>query len=1068
MKRLISAFRISGICAAYVAAAGFSPLMAAAYDPGYAPYGRIGDRTPVVTNAWDAVSNKTHSLIEKVAPVPGAYATVSNAAMNALSRAEAKAGFTAWTFEGDGDFFNVLSGPEYVGSNRWELLVKPQSVNQETWTADGGQDALSLAFSGGIIVASRVRLPTISITNGLVGVSSLTNYVCDIVTNEVQYDWVCVPEGCFLDGRFAKYDLIYDDDFGFWTAYCDGGTASKYDVVAGEDAKHLQFTLYDEYGGGTLVADRRLKNALGLARLSDLDGRTTVDDVCNIVTNEVVVGWSEVWDLEVNLPDVAYANIDEMSWWPDDDSEYSGPGYWQLVVRWRYEGEPEDEPLNEIIRDYSTARLDELTEVSVDGGDFILRRRPTGTRNALGLARLSDLSSSSDSLTAAMSAEVTSATSAIATASSKIYARMDGVSNGRRFKEAFGKQGNKHRGSGFRYVDEYYFGGCFGVDYGTSRLDDESHFSLWTAGLYDDDNDTNKYFSVYSKLPVSMRDGSITGRDPYVYSPGLLLPGDYGQIPWFSLIRAVDAYGRVGSVFSQSENYILHGWSADEDAELRQHHPTVAYVNSAVDWVTNLVAKRVTAHAAVSASNLLDRDGGPVDADTIQERAAQQTATSTVPLYAYSAWQTDWPDDDEAQPTMPVWTNGAWAVWVKDPHMTDGPFTVQGSESDTNLLYTLYGYATRFWRSAAIVAGRNAYGLARLSDLDAATNELEESLSALNISPVELPEGMAGRGVTFTDGYGEDQNVAVSIGRNARAAVDPSSLGAVNGSTVLRSVSVAIGAESNALDASKPTSSQGIAIGWHAQARSSNAIAIGSGAQHPGETAETGNATVASASTSIAAGYDAKATGTSAIAIGKSAKAKAQNAVQLGTGVNTDANTLKFMGHTLIDALGRIPRERFAEAFSSAVMDGLERVVSPGKMNPVSGKEEVIEPMLNSLSEVVWEKDENGVYSAGGEIGIEPPLGSRNYDILIHDIPAFVGVTNGVPYSMPPEENCIVDFAELLSQGYSVSCAVSPPCGWTNGRYAVLTNAPCVLKVREPSHRRVVVAIKPWNILEDL
>lgn len=118
-----------------------------------------------------------------------------------------------------------------------------------------------------------------------------------------------------------------------------------------------------------------------------------------------------------------------------------------------------------------------------------------------------------------------------------------------------------------------------------------------------------------------------------------------------------------------------------------------------------------------AASNLVDGAGARVSADTIIGNAAMLTATSTVPVIAYSAWATDWPDGDAAQPSQPVWTNGAWAVWVGDGIWKDGPFTVAGSEGDTNLLYTLYGYATRFWRTRSVAGDINAYGLARLSDL---------------------------------------------------------------------------------------------------------------------------------------------------------------------------------------------------------------------------------------------------------------------------------------------------------------------------------------------------------------
>ena len=183
-----------------------------------------------------------------------------------------------------------------------------------------------------------------------------------------------------------------------------------------------------------------------------------------------------------------------------------------------------------------------------------------------------------------------------------------------------------------------------------------------------------------------------------------------------------------------------------------------------------------------------------------------------------------------------------------------------------------------------------------VTSVDFSTNNAELVGTVMALAGVgqsiEVPPG-----ISFFTEDGLDQNVAIEIGKGAKAAVDPSSLPT---GTVARSVSVAIGAEADATDRSNASKSQGIAVGWFAQAIANNAIAIGSGAQHPGEDIETGNATVASGQTSIAAGYDAKATAQSAVALGRSAKAKATNAVQLGTGVNEEANTLKFMGTTVV------------------------------------------------------------------------------------------------------------------------------------------------------------------------
>ncbi len=96
-----------------------------------------------------------------------------------------------------------------------------------------------------------------------------------------------------------------------------------------------------------------------------------------------------------------------------------------------------------------------------------------------------------------------------------------------------------------------------------------------------------------------------------------------------------------------------------------------------------------------------------------------------------------------------------------------------------------------------------------------------------------------------------------------------------------------------------------------------------------------------------------------------------------------------------------------------------------------------------------------------------PPMGSRNYDIVVREIPQFVGVTNGVEYALPPERNFLLSFAELFEpRQVEVWCDSS--IGYTNGLMVVLTNAPCIVKVREPSTNRLYCVVKPWSIAADL
>ena len=347
--------------------------------------------------------------------------------------------------------------------------------------------------------------------------------------------------------------------------------------------------------------------------------------------------------------------------------------------------------------------------------------------------------------------------------------------------------------------------------------------------------------------------------------------------------------------------------------------------------------------------------------------------------------------------------------------------------------------------------------------------EVQEQIEELSLREggTEIPEEAADKGITYVDSYGEDANVAIELGRNAKAAVTEAAIEGASSNTVIRSVSIAIGAESDARVSESSTKNQAIAIGWHAQAKASNAIAIGSGAEHPTETAETGNATVASGSTSIAMGYDAKATAESTIAIGRSAKATVIGAAQIGQGTNSKANTLQFKGYTIVDSDGQIPTERLltaADMVADVVMSAAERIYKNGNMTvKMDGSEEQsIEPMVNGLSEIIFEST-NGTYLAGTECGIEPPLGTRNYNILITEIPHIQAVTNGVPYDLPPSSNFMMAVGETLV-GKKVTLDVSPSIGFkTSETMIAVTNAPCIAKVREPSTNSVIIVVKPFT-----
>lgn len=356
-----------------------------------------------------------------------------------------------------------------------------------------------------------------------------------------------------------------------------------------------------------------------------------------------------------------------------------------------------------------------------------------------------------------------------------------------------------------------------------------------------------------------------------------------------------------------------------------------------------------------------------------------------------------------------------------------------------------------------------------LSDrIDKVDRKIDEK--GIATEPVEVPDEAAAKGISFVDQYGEDQNVAIAIGKDARAAVSKEALEQAPSNTIVRSVSIAIGAKSDATAGDSSIKNQAIAIGFHAQAKANNAIAIGSGAEHPNETAETGNATVASGGTAIAIGYDAKAKSESGVSIGRSAKTDAKNAVQIGTGFNTEPNSLQFLSYKILDSEGQIPTNRLAKAaefLEQIMVRRIERTIRPGnmEMNCLTKEEQIIEPMLNGVSEFSFSYS-NGVWLAGGEAGIIPPLGSRNYNLLIKEIPQAIAYTNGVPYYLSPEDNFIFECGEELSR-HNITMICSPEVGvMTHGKGFALTNSPAIIKVREPSSNSLIIVAKPWNPID--
>jgi hypothetical protein len=310
----------------------------------------------------------------------------------------------------------------------------------------------------------------------------------------------------------------------------------------------------------------------------------------------------------------------------------------------------------------------------------------------------------------------------------------------------------------------------------------------------------------------------------------------------------------------------------------------------------------------------------------------------------------------------------------------------------------------------AYVDGRDA---AIMAAFDAATNVLR----AATFPAVPLSEEQATNGVSYVDGDGIDQDAAIAIGPNAKASVDPAYVAKAQKNVTLRSVSVAVGGYADAQVANSPKS-QAIAIGWFAQAKASQAIAIGAGAQHANETALSGDATVALADRTVAVGYKAKAT--------------ASGAWQFGAGTNDVKNSLKF-GDTYIVKDGRL-------AASTSVKTNDVRGIA------ASVVEELLAPQtLRDWTDCVVTAKTHTITTLAptnavdDELEIEPGA-SRNYEVYLPNT---------------------AEWRESLPVSFSVADTNLTRLGaaWSGK----VTRLPALVKVREPQKDVVLLDAETYD-----
>ena len=236
-NQLVSAAK--GASAAVVALLLGAAALAAGVTVQTAPKGTIYNDEQIVTNVmFDATGlaeatnvytkAETEAKIVELAPAPGDYAAVSNAAMNALSRAEAEAGFTEWVVvpaTNDGKSVVVakaLTDSGEIGRTGWwcifytddtirdanDSLVAPLRPSQSPeiylyWSQ----------IDGGPYTATRTRLPTMAdIPTAQINAATATNALQDTAIGDLSNDnaqtrQIVTTWENFLDGSNVVFSI---------------------------------------------------------------------------------------------------------------------------------------------------------------------------------------------------------------------------------------------------------------------------------------------------------------------------------------------------------------------------------------------------------------------------------------------------------------------------------------------------------------------------------------------------------------------------------------------------------------------------------------------------------------------------------------------------------------------------------------------------------------------------------------------------------------------------------------------------------------------------------------------
>ena len=217
-----------------------------------------------------------------------------------------------------------------------------------------------------------------------------TNAIHAIVTNEVPGDVGVGDDWRIVSGAWDEYGLEHvmwieeamSETGGYWSCSV---TNSEYGSVGDSVTAPLTARRLVFFNGMVVERDGIRVNALGLARRSDLQhvisvfSNTVTNAVCDIVTNEIQVGWSE-WEVVQN--DGFYDVIGDVYFEATDSSVT--PIRWKIDV-WNWSEIYQELMKSTLIKEGSG------DEADLNFGNNVIAYRKRITKNAFGLAMAKDV-----------------------------------------------------------------------------------------------------------------------------------------------------------------------------------------------------------------------------------------------------------------------------------------------------------------------------------------------------------------------------------------------------------------------------------------------------------------------------------------------------------------------------------------------------------------------------------------------------------------------------------------------------------------------------------------------------